>query len=316
MENSSHLSPRLINTGVACRNLDLVNDQIPRQIVIVGIARGATSVAAGALHKLGITLGNSAKAPVYEDRELSEAFEKGRYHEAASIIRQYDEKFSIWAWKRPDAIKYLGRVDDLLSDPFYIFIFRDIFSIANRKSISRQLEPFSEMRNALKLYGNMVDFVSRTSRPHMLVSAEKMLTKRDAFIDALIAGLRLKVSDSEREEAIGFITTDPKDYLQKTVFTHAKGFVDNLTREQIRGWAKSADHNDPVEVEIRLNDELVATVTAKGFREGLKIKGIHPEGRCEFDVDASSFLWPDEPVKVEVIVKGDIAPLRGGEAFI
>jgi len=287
-----------------------------KQIVVVGVSRGGTSAVAGSLHHLGVHVGDMAKSPVFEDGVLSEAFEKANYRVAVSIIKKYDSEHAIWAWKRPDSIKYLAKIDELLSNPHYIFVFRDIFSIANRKVISRQLSLFQQMEHALGQYRTMLSFATTTKRPAMLVSVEKTLTKKEEFIDALISGFALGSSEAQRQDALSFITTDPSEYLAKTVFTKSMGFVDKLSRERIRGWAKSVQHNEPLTIEIYLDDVLSSSIIANGYREGLKLKGIHPTGKCAFDVDMTNLNLPDNQVKVEVIVKGDVAPLKCGESYI
>jgi hypothetical protein len=111
---------------------------------------------------LGVHVGDTAKPPVFEDGALSEAFEKGKAQDVVSLISKYDSEHTIWAWNRPDSIEYLSKIDNLLSNPYYIFVFRDIFSIANRKVISRQLNLFQQMESAPGLYRTMLSFATAT----------------------------------------------------------------------------------------------------------------------------------------------------------
>jgi hypothetical protein len=94
------------------------------------------------------------------------------------------------------------------------------------------------------------------------------------------------------------------------------GFVDELSRERVRGWAKSEQHDEPLTVEIYCDDVLISSILANQYREGLKSKGIHPAGLCAFDIDMTNLKLPDNRVKAEVIVQGDVTPLKGGEAYI
>jgi hypothetical protein len=308
--------PRLVNSGFTFLNMENSSVKQTKQIVIIGVSRGGTSAVAGSLYHLGVHVGDMAQPPVFEDAALSEAFEKGKNHDVVSLIKKYDSEHTVWGWKRPDSIEYLTKIDSLLSNPHYIFIFRDIFSIANRKVISRQLDLFQQMDRALDLYRTMLSFATTTKRPAMLVSAEKILTKKREFIDALISGFELDSSETQRRDACSFITTDPAEYLAKTVFTKSVGFVDELSRKRIRGWAKSEQHNKPLTVEIYFDDVLFSSILANQYREGLKSKGIHPAGLCAFDIDMTNLKLPNNQVKVEVIVQGDVAPLKGGEAYI
>jgi hypothetical protein len=64
----------LINNGVlVIGDADLAKTNAT---VVVGTARGGTSMVAGAMVKLGINMGDQATSPVLEDIKLSESFKK------------------------------------------------------------------------------------------------------------------------------------------------------------------------------------------------------------------------------------------------
>ena len=71
-----------------------------------------------------------------------------------------------------------------------------------------------------------------------------------------------------------------------------------------------------ISFEIYFDDVLFSSILANQYREGLKSKGIHPAGLCAFDIDMTNLKLPNNQVKVEVIVQDDVAPLKGGEAYI
>ena len=70
-------------------------------------------------------------------------------------------------------------------------------------------------------------------------------------------------------------------YLKKPI-EHIIGFVDKITSSEIRGWARSENSLQKVELELLINGKCIQTTTAKNFRQGLKTKNIHPSGLCEF----------------------------------
>ncbi len=306
----------LENTGFSFLNMPCDSHSKVKQIVVVGVARGGTSIAAGSLYHLGVHLGDTGRSPVFEDLNLSQAFEDGSKKEIIDVINKYDQEHELWAWKRPSSIKYLRKVDKLLSDPYYIFVFRDVFSIANRNAISMNTDIIKQMSASLDSYKKMLSFISSTKRPALLVSAEKMLTKKELFIDALIKGLNLNVTEKQREKAISFITKDPAEYLDKTRATQFLGYVDTLNRKRIVGWAKSKTHHDPMTVEVYINNKLLTSVLANQYREGLKSGGYHPEGTCAFFIDMTEFELPKEKTNVIVRVKGDKVSLMGGKGTV
>ena len=64
----------LINDGISVIG-EAINAKSAR-IVVVGTARGGTSMVAGALAKLGLFMGEKAVAPTFEDILLSTNFEQ------------------------------------------------------------------------------------------------------------------------------------------------------------------------------------------------------------------------------------------------
>jgi len=306
----------LENKGFAFLNIESINQE-KRQIVVVGSARGGTSLVAGSLHHLGIFTGDKSNPPVFEDVLLSEAFEQDDIPLAKSIAEKYTEDHDIWAWKRPAALNYLDKIEEAIPNPFFIFIFKDIFAIANRNSISMQADISKGLSNALTDYAKIVEFASKTKRPVMLVSAEKALQNKEKFVSALIE-MNKDISDKSmnKEKAIEFITPNPESYLDATRTSKSIGAVDVLTRQTIGGWAKSVHNNIAVKVEIYVNNDLLVVINADGFRQDLMEKGIHPTGKCAFFFDLSKVNLPDDLVKVGVKVKNDIINLKNGEKSI
>jgi hypothetical protein len=307
---------QLENKGFAFLNAEKINKE-KRQIVVIGTARGGTSLVAGSLYHLGIFTGDKSNAPVFEDVLLSEAFEKNDISLARSIAERYSNEHDIWAWKRPAALNYLDEIEKAILNPFYIFIFKDIFAIANRNSISMQADIDKGLSNALTDYAKIVEFTSKTKRPVMLVSAEKALQNKESFVNALIEMNKdIKNFSCNRDVAIDFITPNPSAYLDATRTSKSIGTVDILTRDIIGGWAKSVHHDMPVKVEVYADNQLIKTITADGFRQDLKDKKIHPKGDCAFYFNLSSLELSSEPIKIEVKVINDISPLKNGSKII
>jgi hypothetical protein len=219
----------------------------------------------------------------------------------------------LWAWKRPASLNYINDVDESMPNPFFIVVFKDIFSIANRNSISMMSDVKKGLENALLDYSKLVNFVSETKKPIMLVSAEKALQNKDFFVDALIEINKDYVDlSSGRDSAVNFISPNPKSYLDATRITKSKGCVDLVNREMVKGWARYIHSNKPVTVEIYVNDLLVKKTVADGFRADLKNKGIHPDGICAFSYSWDENDLPSGVFKVEAKVEGDVFFLRGG----
>ncbi len=280
---------QLENKGFAFLNTENINAE-KRQIVVVGSARGGTSLVAGALHHLGVFTGEKSNAPVFEDVLLSEAFETGDIKLAKEISTRYTSEHDVWTWKRPGALNYLDKVEEVIPNPFYVFIFKDIFAIANRNSISMQADITKGLSNALRDYGKIVDFVSKTSMPMMLVSAEKALQNKCDFVTALIELNKDIIDLSDREHnALNFITPNPKDYLDKTRKNKTVAHIDEINSKFVKGWAFYAYNNESPLIELYINGELTDRKVVTILRDKLKESGQHPTGVCGFEFAVSDY---------------------------
>lgn len=238
-------------------------------IVVVGTARGGTSMIAGALAKLGVFMGDRAVAPVYEDVRLSEAFEQNDNNLTQAIIDEYSSKHEKWGWKRPSSIDYLEEVESIFESPSYIFIFKDILSIAQRNSISMLSDVLPGMERALQEYGHCLNFLKKGQHHAMLVSYDKATSAPQNLIKALINFYGLTPSEQQISEAISFVQPNPKDYLDATRITKAHGRLDGISGRRIFGWARYIHSKEPATVNIFLNDHKIGSVVANEPRSDL-----------------------------------------------
>lgn len=63
-------------------------------IVVVGVARGGTSMVAGSMAKLGIFMGDKAAPPVFEDMRLSDSFERRDLRAVQDIVQEFEPRLS------------------------------------------------------------------------------------------------------------------------------------------------------------------------------------------------------------------------------
>lgn len=302
---------KLENKGFAFLNCSNLKTE-KRQIVIVGSARGGTSLVAGAIHHLGIFTGNKSTSPVFEDVLLSQAIESNEIEKAKKIISDYSNSHSIWAWKRPASLNYLSLIEEIMPNAFFILVFKDIFSIANRNKISMQSEIGIGMQNALKDYQKIVNFTTTSKKPMMLVSAEKALQNKEAFVKALIEVNKDIEDFSENyKKAINFITPNSREYLDATRLSKSTGNVGFISRKHIKGWAKSVHSEKSVNVCLLINGKLKVKKLADIFRQDLIKAGVSSNGECGFHIDISHITFSVNDV-IEVIVEHDIKPLKNG----
>jgi len=282
------MSDALINKGITVVGKA---KKSKRPIVVVGTARGGTSMIAGALAKLGVFMGDLAVPPVYEDVRLSAVFEKNDIDAIHAIISEYSNQYQKWGWKRPSSIDYLDKVNDLMQSPSYVFIFKDILSIAQRNTISMLSEVLPGMERALKQYGNCLEFLHKSNHHAMLISYDKAVSNPENLINQLKEFYDLSPSAQQLEAAIAFVKPNPTDYLDASRITKAHGRLGGLQNRTVYGWAKFLHKEQSATVEIYLNDSKLGETIANKNRADLQEK---------FGVSCAYYFNLPETVQIKI----------------
>ncbi|WP_444903963.1 hypothetical protein ACJJIU_01545 [Microbulbifer sp. CnH-101-E] len=300
----------LINKGVMVTTPPV--KIVDKTIVVIGVARGGTSIVAGALNALGLHMGDRCHSPVFEDLRLSLALEGRSEERLVDVVREYNATHDVWGWKRPSILNQAKIVESKLRNPHFIFVFRDLFSVANRNSISMKQDIKHGLRNALDDYSLMLNFLEQTTCPTMMVSSDKLIRHKEDFVRELLNFTGLNPTTDQYNKALQFISPDPKDYLDKTRITKSRGGVnmDLLKTGLLRGWARGLHHLNPVIVEVEVNGEIVTSAEANIYREHLRKPNIHPTGKCGYEVDLKPLgIVPTDIINVRV--RDDVYPLNG-----
>lgn len=295
---------QLINNGL--QRLGRHDPAVCKPVVVVGPARSGTSMIAGVLHHLGMYLGQKAPPPVFEDIPLSQAFESGSDRECRKLIEGYVRQHGTFAWKRPNALHQLERVDRLFRKPRYIFVFKDIFSIARRNQISMFQDSLVGMKNALAQYQKVLDFLGEARPEALLVSYDKAVQYRAEFVDEVAAFCALRPEPAQVERAIGFIDPASEEYLEKSRINRTQGVLAGLGADgSLRGWARFAYHEGKAVVDIWVNDALVASPVADLSGESA---GVARKDACAF-----LYRFPDGALRpgdiIRARVRGEIRDL-------
>jgi len=288
------MSDTLINKGVTVLGTPATPDA---PVVVVGTARGGTSMVAGALAHLGVFMGDAAVAPVYEDTRLSAAFESADDQAVEAILERYASSAHRVGWKRPSSIDQLERVDRLFGKPRYVFVFKDVFAIANRNSISMRSETLSGMARALEQYQRVVEFLRKAQPSALLVSYDKAMAYKHEFIQSLVEFCGIEVSEAQRQAALDFIDPEPAAYLDASRITKAQGRLDMARDNVVAGWARYLHQSKSATVDIYVNDTQVGSVHAREQRRDLVERlGV----ACGFTFALPSELSPGDIVRARV----------------
>ncbi|MGB1560674.1 MAG: hypothetical protein ACPHN2_04145 [Sinimarinibacterium flocculans] len=292
----------LVNTGLQWVNVTDPPDA-ERTLIVLGVARSGTTMVAGALQQLGVDMmGGQKPNPVFEDLELGHALEAGDGTLASRLIRERDAGAAVWGWKRPSAIGYMRRSERLFRNPCYVVVFRDLLAIANRNRISVQANLLDNLDETLAHYRRLLAFLRRSRRPMLLVSYEKAMLDRRAFVDALARLAPLPTAD-QRVAAEEFIRTNSEAYLVSARNWRAQGELSSVEADRIMGWAYVPGDASPVVVRLTINGRLFGTQVADLPRPPLKARGQHPTGLCGFNfrLPLNKRLQAGDRVSVRVV---------------
>ncbi|PLY14737.1 MAG: hypothetical protein C0631_09435 [Sedimenticola sp.] len=274
-----------------------------KTLIVVGIARGGTSLAAGALSHLGVFMGEAAHSPVFEDLRLSSAFENNDITAIYSIVSSYNVQHKTWGWKRPSVVNYLSSVHEAVRNPHYICLFKDLFSVANRNRISMESEVLKNMERSLIEYSNVVQFLTTNKPPCLMVSYDKALANKKLFIDRICEFAGIEPSSEEYQNAMNFITPSPKEYFDATRAGKIIGHIDVVSRNTVHGWAAlSADTEPkPLTIILLINNKPIAELIADKYREDLLGHKVHVTGYAgfEFILDDKHTLKPGDIIRIQ-----------------
>ncbi len=282
----SHAAEPLGNSGLCVLNGNAAQ-LAAKTVVVIGLARGGTSMVAGALEKLGVHMGETAP-PLYEDHTLGRRIESRNFRAARRVVRERDGRHDTWGIKNPARVLWSRRWQKLFREPVYVAVFRDAMAIANRRSVSREKDLFGELSVVLAQYREMVGFLRTCRRPALLVSYEKALIDPAGFATQLAAFLG--IHDTRRiADAAGFVRPSPAEY--HAVARHRadwNGYLDVVAPDQVVGWAFRTGDSRPAIVQLTVNDRIEFLVAADLPRPDVKHHYRHVTDRCGF-----AFPLPD-----------------------
>ena len=284
-----------------------------RTIIVLGTARGGTSIAAGALFHLGVPM-FAVHEPVFEEINLSTAFENADKKRYQKIIKKYNSE-PVWAWKRPSIIDYLPKVEAEVRNPMFIVMVRDVLSVGARNGLSMGHDVIASMQNALSQQQKLLDFLRLTKAPVLLCSVEKTKQYPADFIENVISFSKIMPSHEQVNKAIDFIEPEPMKYIEASRINRSHGQIGGVNNSVLFGWAAWAYRTEAVEVELFKKGEKLATIEATEWREHGKNIPSKRNGYCGYHFDLSKLnIQADDSLHVRV--KGEVRDLNNSPYII
>jgi hypothetical protein len=200
-----------------------------KTVVVLGVARSGTSMAALVLQKMGVFIGSQIDNAVFEDREVFSLLEsENSLSEFKTLAKERDSKYSIWGWKRPKSITYINSFEPHITNPHYVLMFRDLLAVSLRNEIAMEKDFRNFLQIAISDYQKVIEFINTTDKPCLLVSYEKAITKPEQFLDVLSSFLHIDLDKESREDCMNAISPGRKAYIHSV-----EGHLKKGTRRKV-----------------------------------------------------------------------------------
>ena len=277
----------------------------PRTLIVLGAARGGTTMVAQMLHDLGVCMGQGLDS-TYQDGAMNgicRALFDGQITIAHPVIEQVlrhrDRQFAVWGWKFPTHI--FEQLYDKTRHPHVIAVFRDPVAIATRESVSHGYNVVACLPRALEQISNLTRFVLETRHPCLSLSYERGLARKDELVDALLDFAGITASPAARRQAAQRAQPGSARYLDETKARTVEGTIDGVDR-RITGWLRYPHQiNRRVAFTVLIDDVPVYDGVADRFRADLK-EAFNNDGSCSFVVATPPSLLDGRPHKVTIAV--------------
>ena len=199
-------------TKSICLSLN-VPKRIPRRhtMVVLGVERGGTSMAAGVLRALGVPMGERAGLNHEDPVFLNDEPEK-----LQRSIRTRNQQHELWGFKVPKASMQLPFYEKTLRNPYYVVVFRNPLSVADSWR-QRGAGDTVDVLARINAYQNAIQkMVSTTKAPVLFVNYERAVADEASKAQtvsefASFAGIEL--TDELQSRAVGMMTGDGKGYV-------------------------------------------------------------------------------------------------------
>lgn len=276
-----------------------------RTFIVIGVARGGTTMVSRALHDMGVHMGDRISA-VVEDVEVFRPMEDGDTDALRQIVARRNAKYPKWGFKRPAAITYIRKFESEFRNPNYLIVFRDILAVTNRNRLSVGQDALSGLRIAAQQYVKLAELAASLGAPTLLVSYEKGLLEPDDFVThlAAFAGVDDPVLLAKARAGVA---PGNERYLEESRARRGLGRLDAVVDRVVTGWAAMSDVPRPVEVRLVLNDRELGVVLADRPRPDARRHEPAGAHGFEFALPGGLELCPGDVLTARIV--GEIKDL-------
>jgi hypothetical protein len=291
----------LVNKGFI---LNRPSDEPGRTFIVTGLHRSGTSLVASMLHQAGLFIGSEFNSAIYEDEEITRVLAAKRLDALQDIIERRNAANARWGFKCPMLCHTIGPQHlNLFDRPRVIFCFRDPVAIATRTSLSEYRQPMQTLRHTMTQQAELMRFLEEAECPSLLLSYEKALAFPHDIIDAILDFCAIAPRAPLRDRLLTLIEPNRPQYIA-TARRRYEGLIEGIRDGQLYGWCWLTQTDDPVTLDVLVDNRFVMRVVAGTFRQDLVDASIG-SGRHGFVIPVEALhAQPGSAIRVWVAEHG------------
>ncbi len=189
----------------------------PRTAVVLGIARGGTSMVSGVLRGLGVYMGDDLGFN-HEDSKVQRIVNKQAFQRFARLAKRRDKAHSIWGFKFPEASLIMDRFHPDLRRPHYLFVLRHPLARGNSVVARTGGTLSAAVIEALETYQAIFSFLDSVDAPVLLVNYEQATANPAEFVAAVADFLGIEASQEQLARAAEMIVGEGGGYVNLPEF--------------------------------------------------------------------------------------------------
>ncbi|WP_137702846.1 hypothetical protein [Marimonas lutisalis] len=182
-----------------------------RTLVVLGVERGGTSMAAGVLRALGVPMGDKAGLNHEDPLFLREGEDR-----LDRAIRTRNKEHDVWGFKVPKASLMLPFLESRLRNPFYVVVYRNPLSIVD-SWLQRGAGQAQDVLNRINTYQQAIAEMTATTRaPVLFVNYERAVADdaaKQQVVEEFADFAGIGLTGDLRARAMSMMTGDGKGYV-------------------------------------------------------------------------------------------------------
>lgn len=209
----------------------------PRTAVVLGVARGGTSMVSGVLRGLGVFMGDNLGFN-HEDGQIQRIVRQQAFDRFGEIAQNRNRRHPLWGFKFPEASLVMDRFHPELNNPHYLFVVRHPLA-RGMSVVTRTGGQLSDaVVEALDSYRSIFDFLASVDAPALLINYEQATAEAADCVAQIADFLGIEPTPERLDKAVSMIVDQGAGYVNLP--EHSFFAVETGTAEGAAGGAFQA----------------------------------------------------------------------------